>query len=115
MLLITAPKGIVGTCLCSTIVGLLYLLALLFAIPNVETFVQENTGSNQSANLIVATYRHAVPKHGAIALTILLLLNIYFAGMSSFTVTTRIGYQSHILLKSKFLFFKFLIQICNVS
>ncbi len=89
-----APKGIVGTCVCSAIVGIAYLLALLFAIPNVALFVENNSGENEAINLAVATYQLAVPQRGALALTILLLLNLYFAGMSSITVTSRIGYRT---------------------
>jgi amino acid transporter len=87
-----APKGIVGTCICSAIVGFIYVLALLFAIPDIPTFVENNSGDNETINLAVATYQLAVPARGAMALTILLILNVYFAGMSSITVTSRIGY-----------------------
>jgi len=89
--LLIAPKGIVGTCVCSAIVGFIYVLALLFAIPDVDTFINSPT-NNESINLAVATYQLAVPQNGAMALTILLILNVYFAGMSSITVTSRIGY-----------------------
>ena len=87
-----APKGIVGTCICGAIVGFIYLLALLFAIPNVEKFMDDNSGDNEAINLAVATYQLALSKAGAMGLTILLILNIYFGGMSSITVTSRIGY-----------------------
>jgi len=87
-----APKGIVGTCVCSAIVGMIYILALLFAIPNVATFIDNTSGDNETINLAVATYQLAVPERGAMALTILLILNVYFAGMSSITVPSRIGY-----------------------
>lgn len=89
-----APKGIVGTCVCSAIVGILYLLALLFAIPNVGAFVEGNSGENATVNFAVATYQLAVPPAGAMALTVLLIINVYFAGMSSLTVTSRIGYST---------------------
>jgi amino acid transporter len=94
MMSLLAPKGIVGTCLCSAIVGFIYLLALLFAIPDVETFIADNDKAASPINLAVATYRLAVPHRGAMALTIILILNVYFAGMSSLTVTSRIGYTS---------------------
>jgi amino acid transporter len=90
--LLIAPKGIVGTCVCSAIVGFIYVLALLFAIPDVDTFINSPSTNNESINLAVATYQLAVPQNGAMALTILLILNVYFAGMSSITVTSRIGY-----------------------
>ncbi|CAF3741753.1 unnamed protein product [Rotaria sordida] len=87
-----APKGIVGTCLCSAIVGITYLLSLLFAIPNVATFIKENNNNNSSINLAVATYQLAVPRRGALALTILLALNLHFGGMAVITVSSRIGF-----------------------
>ncbi|CAF0955812.1 unnamed protein product [Rotaria sordida] len=87
-----APKGIVGTCICCAITGFAYLLALLFAIPNVSSFVENNSGDNSTQNLAVAAFQLAVPHQGALALTILLILNLYFAGMSSLTVTSRIGF-----------------------
>ncbi len=86
-----APKGIFGTCICSAVVGIVYLLALLFAIPNVATFIEANSNNNEPINLAVATYQLAVPPRGALALTILLVLNLYFGGMSGMTVTSRIG------------------------
>jgi hypothetical protein len=48
--------------------------------------------NTEAGNLAVATYQLAVPQRGAMALTILLIINLYFAGMSSLTVTSRIGY-----------------------
>ncbi|CAF1229978.1 unnamed protein product [Rotaria sp. Silwood1] len=84
--------GIVGTCVCSAITGTVYLLALLFAIPNVTSFVENNSGINGTEDLAVATYRLAVPLRGALALTILLIINMYFAGMSAITTTSRIGF-----------------------
>lgn len=86
-----APKGIVGTCICSALVGFVYLLALLFAIPDVEAFMTNNSTDTGTVNLAVATYQLATPKSAAMALTVLLILNLYFAGMSSLTVTSRIG------------------------
>jgi hypothetical protein len=67
------------------------LLALLFAIPNVATFMEGDSNNNESINLAVATYQLAVPHRGALALTILLILNLHFGGMSGMTVTSRIG------------------------
>ena len=89
--LLVAPKGIVGTCVCSAVVGVIYLLALLFAIPDVGEFMNNFSGENETTSLVVATYQQAVPGSGAMALTILLIINLYFAGISSITVTSRIG------------------------
>ncbi|CAF3583297.1 unnamed protein product [Rotaria sp. Silwood1] len=84
--------GIIGTCIIGAIVGAAYLLALLFAIPNMASFMENNNGDHSAVNLAVATYQLAVPHRGALALTILLVLNVYSAGMSSITVTSRIGF-----------------------
>ena len=81
--------------MCSAIVGVIYLLALLFAIPNVETFVDANTSEDGDINFAVATFQSVLPKNAAMALTVLLIINLYFAGMSSLTVTSRIGYVDH--------------------
>ena len=89
----SAPLGIVGTCVCSAITGTAYLLALLFAIPNVASLIENNSGTNGTEDLAVATYRLALPLQGAFALTILLIINMYFAGMSAITATSRIGYE----------------------
>ena len=69
-----------------------YLLALLFAIPDVTAFVDNNSGDDATESLAIATYRLALPYPGALALTIILIINVYFAGMSSVTVATRVGY-----------------------
>lgn len=50
-----------------------------------------NSAASEPINLTVATFKLALPHGGALALTILLIFNIYFAGMSSVTVTSRIG------------------------
>ncbi|CAF1427741.1 unnamed protein product [Rotaria magnacalcarata] len=86
------PKGIVGTCICSAVVGATYLLALLFSIPNVRSFVESNQHSGGELSLAIATYQLAVPSPGPLLLTILLLVNLYFAGMSSLTATSRISF-----------------------
>ncbi|CAF3690021.1 unnamed protein product [Rotaria sp. Silwood1] len=88
----SAPRGIMGTCLIGALVGAAYLLALLFAIPDIPSFVEKNSGENSTINFAVATYQLAVPHPGALALTILLILNIYFAGISGMTATSRIGF-----------------------
>jgi hypothetical protein len=67
------------------------LLALLFVIPNVTTFMDANSGDNGSLNLAIAAFQLALPHRGALALTILIILNLYFAGTSSVTATSRIG------------------------
>ena len=80
-----------ATYVCSPITGTAYLLALLFKIPNVVLFIENNGGTNGTEDLAVAVYQLVVSSRGAFALAILLIFNMYFAGMSAITVTSRIG------------------------
>ncbi|CAF3691202.1 unnamed protein product [Adineta steineri] len=89
----TVPRAIIITCIGSSIVGFIYLFALLFAIPNVEKFLKDNNKNDASINLIIATYERAIPYREATALTIILVCNIYFAGISSVTSTSRIFFS----------------------
>ncbi|CAF1001139.1 unnamed protein product, partial [Didymodactylos carnosus] len=83
-----APKGIIATCVIGACVGFAYLLGLLFAIPDVADFIT----NADNPSFAVQVYELSVPERGALALTILLVINLYFAGMSSTTVTSRIGF-----------------------
>ncbi|CAF1410935.1 unnamed protein product [Adineta steineri] len=87
-----APRSIVGTCVCSAIFGVVYLLALLFVIPDVTTFMKANSNDAEPINLVVAVFQSVLPHRAALALTILLIVNLHFAGTSSMTVTSRIGF-----------------------
>lgn len=76
-------------CVVGAITGWVYILGLLFSAPTVDVVLGPNLTGN-----IVSLYQLAAPggNSGALALTILLIINLYFAGGSSVTVTTRIGY-----------------------
>ena len=75
----------------TAIIGFIYLLALLFAIPNVNSFMDSNNGDNATINLAVSIFQSVLPHQGAVALVILLIINVYFADMSSITITSRIA------------------------
>lgn len=85
-----APKSIVTTCVCSAILGAAYLFALLFAIPDVASLIQNNGNDNNTLSLIAATFQASTSYAGALGLTILLLINIYVTGVSSLTASSRI-------------------------
>ncbi|CAF1031970.1 unnamed protein product [Adineta steineri] len=93
----TAPKEIVLTCICSAIAGFIYLLAVLFTIPNVAQFVKDNEeNENENGDTLddtVATFKLALSYHGTLILTILLLISFYFAGVASITTTTRLYFS----------------------
>lgn len=76
----SAPWGIVATVLMCAVFGLVYILGLLFATPDIT-------------NLDVPVrdiYTSAAGTSGGLALMVLLIICFFFAGMSSTTVTSRI-------------------------
>ena len=92
------PRGMVSACICSAIFGLLYLLALLLAIPDVPTFMKDHGGDNETIVLAVQVFKETLAHKGALALTIILIFNVYLAGVASMTVASRIAYEHFSLL-----------------
>ncbi len=74
-------------CVIGAIVGLIYIIGLLFATPDPDTILN---GDSESA--IVNVYALSVGTTGALGLTSLLIINLFFAGSSSITVTSRIAF-----------------------
>lgn len=114
-----APWSIVNTCIAGSITGFIYLLGLLYAALDVELVL--NGASEQSVvNIYTQAFtskldtsgwpatcpsggccdpdnpacvlRGPVRYAGATGLTALLIINVFFAGFSSMTVTSRIGF-----------------------
>ena len=83
-----APLAIIGTCTCAAVIGLAYLLSLMFASGDPLVLIQNQT--NPSAT--VQIFQLSTPPPVALLFTILLIVNLYFAGMSSTTVSSRIGF-----------------------
>ena len=83
-----APIAILGTCIGAAVVGLAYLLALMYASYDPLDLVQ--TTLNPSAT--VQIYEISTPLPVALAFTIVLIITLYFAGMSATTTASRIGY-----------------------
>ncbi|CAF1208421.1 unnamed protein product [Didymodactylos carnosus] len=83
-----APIGILGTCICTSVIGFAYLLSLMFASYNPLDLVQNIL--NPSA--AVQIYKISTPLPVALLFTVLLIINLYFAGMSATTVSSRTGY-----------------------
>ncbi|CAF3306955.1 unnamed protein product [Rotaria socialis] len=65
-----APTGIVGTCICSAITSFVYLLALLFAISDINNFIMNNSGDSSTQSFTTDAYHTAVPYGGGIGVTI---------------------------------------------
>jgi amino acid transporter len=88
-----APKGIVYTCLVSALIGLFYLLALLFAIPDISVILPSSSAAQLNPNATIAVFQQCLPSISmAVFLATLIIINLYFAGMSSLTVTSRIAF-----------------------
>ena len=83
---ISSPWGILYTSLATAVIGFLYLMGLLFTTAHRIDDVISNEMGVFDVFLTCSGYGPAL------TLTILLVINMYFSGMSSITVTTRIGF-----------------------
>ena len=114
-----APYGIIGTCVAVATCGLCYILSLLYAIPFAGVAITEGMADpassefvseaaadyvgtdlgiftvyidGRTANPVTDIFLHVGGKAGALGLTALVLINLFFAGYASLTVTSRIAY-----------------------
>lgn len=79
----SAPKSILYTCIASALTGFLYLLALLY-----NTFYDSN--GLLSTQDPVTIFVNVLGVSGGMALAAILLVNFFFSGIASLTVTTRV-------------------------
>lgn len=77
-----APWGIVGTVLTCAVAGLIYILGMLFATPDISVF------ENPVKDIYVYAAGHGI----GLALMIMLIVMLLFGGISSTTVTSRIAF-----------------------
>lgn len=82
-----APYGIIFTCFATGIVGFCYLVVLLFVMPPIDVVLNGATG----VAVVDIFLSVGGPTFGA-ALSWLIFINLFFAGISSCTVTGRITY-----------------------
>lgn len=92
----SAPKGILYTCILTAVTGFVYILGLLYAIQDNIAFITSDQASDQAVvsvfYLAFTNSEGVTNKAGVLAMTTLLLINCFFAGFSSLTVTSRIGF-----------------------
>jgi amino acid transporter len=91
---LSAPKGILWTCIATAVTGFVYILGLLYAA---NDQLVDSGGNSLSAieifqNAFTSSDGTTVNIAGALGLSVLLIINLFFAGFSSMTVTTRIGF-----------------------
>jgi amino acid transporter len=84
---VSAPKGIINTCAASGFGGLLYLLALLFATTDFDAVINGKTSV-----AAVDVFLVACGSQWATAAAWLLVVNMFFAGVSSVAVSGRITF-----------------------
>jgi len=85
----SSPWGLIATTVMTALTGLLYILGLLYAIPReLGVFTSTSIYSNAASSIFSA----ATGNKMGLILTNILVVNLFFAGMSSLTVTSRIGF-----------------------
>ena len=99
----SAPLGIIYTCLATAVTGFVYILGLLYSsrdishiLNGVDAPQDDGNGVEAIVNVFTVAFTNADDTKtnlpGALAMTSLLIINIFFAGFSSLTVTSRIGF-----------------------
>eukprot|EP00455_Lapot_gusevi_P044400 TRINITY_DN553_c0_g2_i6.p1 TRINITY_DN553_c0_g2~~TRINITY_DN553_c0_g2_i6.p1 ORF type:complete len:382 (+),score=64.56 TRINITY_DN553_c0_g2_i6:133-1278(+) len=71
----SAPWGIVATCISTALTGIVYILGLLFAAPNLDDITADPNSLS-----VVNIYRQCAGKGGGLVLTSFLITNLFFAG-----------------------------------
>ena len=86
---VSSSRGLIYTTVASALTGLLYILGFLYSIPTeVGIFTSLKTYSTAIPSLFAVATGNKV----GLILTNVLVANLFVAGMSSFTVTTRIAF-----------------------
>ena len=86
----SAPKGILFACISTALTGLAFLLGLLYASEGNLDGIDEGASDSTVVNIFSIAFDNKIP--GALAMTCLLIINLFFAGFSSMTFTSRIGF-----------------------
>lgn len=88
----TAPMGIIYTCLATGIAGLTLIISMLYATTNVELAVNGDYGTALANIFMYSTESKGSSPTLGPALIWLLVINTWFSGISSVTVTGRITF-----------------------
>jgi len=83
-----APKGIINTVLATGIGGIVYILALLYSTTDIDNALH-GPSSNAATNVFISSCGSAWGQ----ALTWIVLVNIFLAGVSSVAITGRITFS----------------------
>ncbi|CDW88429.1 apc amino acid permease [Stylonychia lemnae] len=91
----SAPWGIVYTCLASAFTGIIYITGLLYSCQNYIQEILDGNSDQAVVNIYALAFTDSnghVKLAGSLILTVMLIINLFFAGFSSMTVTSRIGF-----------------------
>lgn len=94
----SASKGIINTCLATGIGGLCFLLALLTSTTNIDLALGNISDDSVDASFIDTgnaasnVFQQATSVKFGTGLTWIVVLNLFFAGIASVSVTARISY-----------------------
>ena len=85
---VSAPKGIVQGVIAAIITGLAFFVGLLYAMN--ERIENTLEGITEQPVINIFSIAFSGKRPGALAMSILLAINVYLGGFSHMTVTTRI-------------------------
>jgi amino acid transporter len=97
---VNGPWGMVFNIITTCVVGFVYLLILVLCIPTVKTLTDDASDDNLIGNMVNTPYANSaigvivytVGKPTALALTVLIVIMAYMAGLANMTITARIGW-----------------------
>ncbi|KAJ3321203.1 hypothetical protein HDV06_004546 [Boothiomyces sp. JEL0866] len=82
----SVPKGILYTCAATGFIGFCFLLSLVsLTASDIDSFLNNGSG-------VFGIFQQCVNNNAALALAIIMSINLLFSGMSSLTVTVRMAY-----------------------
>ena len=90
---VAAPRGIVWACMLTSVIGFALTLVFCFTTVNIEAVLNNPyVGLDGADQPIIGLFYYTAGSKGGLALSILMIINLFFAGSASLTVTTRISF-----------------------
>jgi len=85
-----APLGMIGCCLCTAVLGLILTVSLLFGTVDVAALLNNPYVGVDAANQpVVALFYYVGGRAGGPILVVLMVVNLFMAGVSTVTATSR--------------------------
>jgi len=87
---VAAPKGIIFTCIASGVVGFSFIISLLYSMGGDLNNTIDGESESAIVNIFMIVFKN---RNTSLAITCILIGDLFFAGFSSMTVTSRIGFS----------------------